>query len=214
MAEIKLISKDTDLSNLKPIDWDVVVNDIPMQVYKLEGYNHSIGGRWGENCYWCCPRNEEPTYENLMAFSGHTVRWGIIVDETNGVKHKWGETEVKASCKCFITRNGERFFDVTGNTLDYCLNKARQIIFDLECFPVPFTSYNYLKDITNRKIYWKEQPATILRYIKGGHVLIKAESPEGFKPPCYVDKDEIFEYEDRYEIIEDIFSSSIWWFRD
>ena len=52
MAELKLIKEDTDLSILHPLDWDAVLNGKEYQVYRAEGYVHTIGGRWGENDYW------------------------------------------------------------------------------------------------------------------------------------------------------------------
>lgn len=51
MYEIKLVDRDTDLSKLKPLDWDVVINNRPYYVVKINGYVHTIGGHWGENDY-------------------------------------------------------------------------------------------------------------------------------------------------------------------
>ncbi|ARF70665.1 hypothetical protein B7C51_24640 (plasmid) [Paenibacillus larvae subsp. pulvifaciens] len=140
---------------------------------------------------------------------------GIVIDETNYIKTKWDETEVGETCNCYITRNGEKFFNVLGNTLDYCLNEARSIIYKLEGFPINFFSMDFLNEIENRKIFWKEQPAIITKYLDGGNVLIKSENPNGFNPPCYLDKEDLEQYEeDRYEVVDFIFSNSIWWFRD
>ena len=68
--DIKLIEKDTNISELKmsKMPWDVEVKGIPYQVVRIEGYVHSIGGRWGENNLWMYPRNENPTYETLIEY--------------------------------------------------------------------------------------------------------------------------------------------------
>lgn len=48
MANLKLIKKDTDLTGvLHPIDWDAVLYDKEYQVYRADGFVHSVGGRWG-----------------------------------------------------------------------------------------------------------------------------------------------------------------------
>ena len=54
MSEIRLITEDTDIDSLKisKMDWDVEVKGVPYQVVRIEGYIHSIGGRWGENNLW------------------------------------------------------------------------------------------------------------------------------------------------------------------
>ena len=81
--EIKLINENTDLSKIDKINWDAHFNDIPLYVYRVEGYYHGIGGKWGNNDYWCCQRNEEPSYKTLMEFSGNVCNWGISIEEIN-----------------------------------------------------------------------------------------------------------------------------------
>ena len=50
MADIRLITKNTNLSHPpKPYDWDVLIDGRPYFVVRMEGYVHSIGGRWGNN---------------------------------------------------------------------------------------------------------------------------------------------------------------------
>lgn len=70
MADIKLIEKDTNISELKmsKMHWDVMLHGKPYQVVKIKGYVHTIGGRRGENDLWMYPRDESPTYENLIEF--------------------------------------------------------------------------------------------------------------------------------------------------
>ena len=46
MADIKLIEKDTNISELKmsKMHWDVMLHGKPYQVVKIKGYVHTIGG--------------------------------------------------------------------------------------------------------------------------------------------------------------------------
>ena len=86
MTDIKVIHKDTDISKLKirRLSWDVWVKDIPYYVVRIEGYVHTIGGKWGDNNLWMHPRNEEPTYENLVEFNGEGgALWGIEKNPQN-----------------------------------------------------------------------------------------------------------------------------------
>ena len=78
MTDIRLIEKDTILPKLRPYDWDVYINDKPYYVVRIEGFVHTIGGKYGENDLWAYPRDEEPTYENLIEFNcDNPVSWGI-----------------------------------------------------------------------------------------------------------------------------------------
>ena len=79
MTQFKHVTKETDLSIIKhPLPWDVVIHGRPYYVVKLDGYVHTIGGRWGDNDYWAYPRDEEPSYENLVEFEADDpVCWGI-----------------------------------------------------------------------------------------------------------------------------------------
>ena len=69
MTDIRLIEKDTILPKLYPYDWDVYINDKPYYVVRIEGFVHTIGGKYGENDLWAYPRDEEPTYKNLIEFN-------------------------------------------------------------------------------------------------------------------------------------------------
>jgi len=214
MAEIKLINKDTDLSKLQRIGWDATLGGKRLEVYRLDGYNHTLGGKFSENCYWCCYEGETPTHKNLMQFSGHTICWGIRFETNNYTKTKWDETEVREGSNCVITRNGEDFFDVSGGSLDYCLSKARQILFELQEHPISFFEKGFEERIIGRKVFYRDQPAIIASYFKGGRLVIKAENPDGFTPAAFeLDRDYPRDDEDKYQVITDILSPHIWWWR-
>ncbi|WP_080833241.1 hypothetical protein [Cohnella massiliensis] len=218
MGQINLIDKDSDISKRTKYGWDVDINGRLYDVYRIEGFIHTIGGEYGENNLWACPRGEEPTYENLIEFSGYSVRWGIEVQENNYVRSKWDEAEVRKSCKCLITRNGKPFYAIAAGSLDFALTMARSTLYEIQEHPLNFFEQDFGKYITGRKIYWREQPAIIKRYNIDSdgdfRLIIAAESPNGFNPPCYLDKDEEMEDEDRYTIVDDVLSKSIYWFRE
>lgn len=215
-GEIRLIEKDTDLSelNMSKMNWDVNVKGIPYQIVRIEGYVHSIGGGKGNNDYWAYPLGEAPSYENLVEFSGHSCRWSFKVEENNYLKSKWGETEILGNCKCTIYRNDEKFYELFGS-FDYCIAKAQVLIIELQSggHPICFNHRGYEKEIVDRKIYWNDQPAIIERYLKGScRVIIKSVDPNGFKPLSWMDDED--DYEDKFEIVDDLLQAKIDWFRD
>ena len=90
MSEIKLLYDDTDLNSIQMIelDWDVNIRGIDYKCFRIPGYIHTIGGRYAENDYWVCPRNVEPSIDNLIEFDGCPVRYGISINENNYIKTK------------------------------------------------------------------------------------------------------------------------------
>ena len=95
MQSIKLIDRDTDISKLKmrQMDWDTVINRKPYFVVLIEGYIHTIGGKYGNNNLWAYPRNEKPSCENLVQFNGEPVCWGINYAPYNHARYRHDEFE-------------------------------------------------------------------------------------------------------------------------
>lgn len=213
MAQIKLIDKNTDLSNLKkPLGWDLEVRGVPYDVYRVEGYVHTIGGRWGENCYWCCPTGEIPSYENLIEFGGEAPEWGVTFAKVNYVKSKWDETEVRSSGSCWITRNGKKFYQILARDMDYGLAKAQYILSKLleEC-PLYLAERNWKEQAIGKKIWFREQPAVIKNINNNNELWIVPDGVERFKAPAHWNMD----YEDYEEgLYVDLLSPHIYWFRD
>lgn len=216
MSEIRLIEKDTDLSKLKkPLGWDLIVNDSAYDVYRVDGYNHTIGGKWGENCYWACPIGEKPTYENLIEFNGDAPTWGITFDKTNYIKNKWDETSVEAYGSCWITRNGKNFYRILGRSMDYALAKAQYTLVKLqeEC-PLYLSERTWKKQAIGSKIWYHEQPAIIASVTSNNELWIEPDGIECFKAPIYWEHDD--EYEEAYGkgMVVDLLDVNINWFRE
>lgn len=169
MTEIKLIKKNTDLSILQPLNWDVVMNGKPFQVYRAPGFVHSIGGHWGENDYWACPYGEDPTYENLVEFSGYAVAWGIRLEEVNTYRSKWSEVEIRQSFHAMITRNGEDFYGVPASDISYAYAEAYRLIrTKIQEGVIDFNVREFWKkDIEGRHILYRGKKYTLFHYIKG-----------------------------------------------
>lgn len=195
MTNIKLIKPDTDLSKIRLTNLDLVLYDKPYNVYRVEGYNHTIRGYEPINL-WTCPSDEEPTYQNLIQFSGKAPTWGITFEETNYIKSKWYETEIRKSGVCWITRNGEKFYCVTGRDMDYCLAKAQYFLVRLmEEIPFYFHERNWQQQAIGMKIWYDNKPAVIGGFSSDNEIRIVDEN-------------------DNFIGYEDMLSSWIKWFRD
>lgn len=153
MSQFKTIKKDSDISHATlQKHFDLVMYDKDYDVYEIDGYIHTTGGTYGENCLWACPTGEEPSYDNLIEFNGIAPTWGVFFEPTNYVN----KGEVLSSGKCWITRNGEKFYNVGGRTMDYALAKAQYFLVRLfEEHPFYFNERNWKEQACGHKFYYK-----------------------------------------------------------
>lgn len=214
MYEIKLVDRDTDLSKLKPLDWDVVINNRPYYVVKINGYVHTIGGHWGENDYWAYPRDEKPSYKNLIEFtSDEVVCWGIKYEPKIQTHYKYGESEARSIGGVTITRNGKDFFTIGGG-LHYGIDKARVLIDEFKEHPINTYSIDFDKKVIGRKVWWRSQPGIITHWVDGqACVIIEPDGIPNFSVPKEFDNDYSIYYTDE-PIKADILDKHIWWFRE
>jgi hypothetical protein len=214
MEQIKLLDKNTDFTKIKlsKMGWDTYCNKKYYEVYLIEGFIHSIGGRWGTNKYWACPRNEKPCYNNLIEFSGEPCCWSFTIESTNSLKTKWDETEMRHHYGCTILRNDQIFYQFGAHDLDFGLSRIRQLLFIINEHPINFNEQNFEKQIIGRKIYWREQSSIIVRYSTEGTLTIVPEGQQFFNSPCYQNPEDTTEKEST--IVEDLFAPSIYWFRN
>lgn len=220
MSKIKMISKDTDFSKLvkRKVNWDAMLGDEKLDVYRVEGYCHSIGGKWGDNCFWAVIEGEEFSSGNIFAFEGNPCNWGFRVDRRNTCKSKWSATRVSDYIDVVILRNNKQFYTFTVNDIDFAFNKLRSIMYEIENHPVSFFERNYEQQMVGRKIYWREQPAIIARYGYSGNLEIRPDGISGFKMQSYTDHVDRLMTEDGGDgepfVMEDLFAPSIYWFRE
>lgn len=214
MAQINLIKKDTILPILHYIDWDVVIDGVPHFVVKVEGYVHTIGGRYGENDLWAYPRDKAPNYETLIEFNSEKpVAWGIQYEPKNYTETKWDETSAYNSGGITITRNGEVFCHVAGG-LYYGIDKARVMIAQFEDHPLELNSILFRPKAIGRKVWWRSEPAVITRYVdRQACVILEPDGIDHFTVPAEFAKEDSEYYEDR-TVKADILDRNIWWFRD
>lgn len=214
--QIKLIEKDTVIPKIKPYDWDVVVGNRPFYVARIPGYVHTIRG-YGEGIdLWCWPRDEEPSYENLIEYElDSPVAWGLNYTESSHVKCKWGETMLRGGAGTTITRNGDKFYYVGGDK-GYSIHKAITLIARINEHPLEFNAIDFDKKMIGRKIWYRSQPGVIQRYIKGQCcIMVEPDGMEYFSLPVEYAHDDLFGdwYDDRRLKLDCLEDGNICWFR-
>jgi hypothetical protein len=213
MADINHIKKDSDISHAHLMGWDLQINGKDYAVYSISGFNHTLGGKWGENHFWTCPNGEVPTYENLIQFSGTAPTWGVFFEESNYTKFKWDEHSVERGSSCWITRNGEKFYHVMGRDMAYALSKAQYFLTQLqeEC-PLYLNERNWKVQAAGMKIWYDGEPAIIESVTSSNDLWIVPEAGKSFKTPAGWEDEEYDEYRDG--LVADLLSPNISWFRD
>ena len=182
--EFRFIDENTDLSNIKPYNWDLVVKGRPYYVTPVEGYIHRYVGRGEPIDLWCWPRDEQPSHENMIEYDiPESVAWGLEYKVNNYVKCKWDETELRQHGYTVITRNGEDFYTVAGG-MAYSVPKAMMLIAEIKDHPLDFGVIDFDKKMVGRKIWYHGQPAVIRRFVKGQCcIIIEPEGAERFTTP-------------------------------
>jgi hypothetical protein len=179
-ADIKLPNKNTNFSKMNKYDWDVVIGNQPMRVGRLEGYVHSIGGRYGFNELYAWHRDEEPCYENVIPFNGIAVNWGIEYNERNYYNSIFGDIEIDCKGSTTITRNGKPFYTIGGDK-SYSIPKAITIINDINEYMIGSIDFNIIdyaqKEIIGRKVRFRGVLCTVKMWIEGqGCIIIEPDS--------------------------------------
>lgn len=215
MVELRLI-KAEDIPDLKysKLDWDVCVRGVPYQIIRVPGFAHCSGGHldYGEgNNFWAYPLGEEMTIDNLIEFNGvRGAAWGIEYTPINGIKSKWGETEIYEGRKLLLTRNGEPFY---GELLTF--HQAIAYVQDgiIHEHPLSLDSRDYDKKAIGRKVWYRSEPG-IVTYCQDARVTIAPDGMEEFSIPKEFEAEDAPFDEPRTSIFTSIFDPHIWWFRD
>lgn len=211
-----------DIKKLNKLDWNVTITgedgeQIPMQVCSIPGCIHSKGGKYGINdlyVYKADIKKEDLKPTDLTPFNGE-VCWSYEVYQKNYFR----KDELSSGTFCKIYCAGEQVYEFRcgWNLMPHMIMTTICKLKELSII-TPITHRNYEKDIIGRKIFFKDKPSIISRYIKKYGELIIIPDPdehvEDFGRCCWMESED--EYEDITEggVKVDILSSDIYWFRD
>ena len=219
MLEIKLLDDKVDYKELRPMEWDLVIDGKNYDIYHVEGYFHTLRYQKGSDAgldYYCCPYGTPPGIDTLTPYDGPAggVRWGIHVEESLRYRNKWGDQSWQESWICYILRNGEKFYEIWGREIDYCLAKARIDLIKLQEHPIPFHFRNWKKEVIGRTVFYRDEPAIITSYHEGS-VIIEPDGINFFKKPAWSEREDFeWEAESTDGVRVDILDDSIFWHRE
>lgn len=182
-------------------EWDIIIDNIPYYAYYLVNYLDRSG-------IFVCPRDKEPTKDNLLAYHMNSpVSWNIVDNSKPSISSKYDI--VKTTTEYIIKRNGVDF------TYCYDLLDALRFIRDVTEHPMNLNDIDFDKKVVGRKIWWRDEPAIITRFNWGiGTVSFKPDGIDRFTTPKEYEDDVIEYYEDMDSIHTDIWDKHIGWFRE
>lgn len=149
--------------------------------------------------------------KTIWAFDGHRTLVDISLKTHNYLKDsELSGQEIRKSCTAIISFNGTAIYEVTGREWDNTLLKTHSVVHKLLEHPLDLHNEVGRNAIVGRKVFWRDTPAVITRFINDqGCVIIKTDGVPYFPKPVYKETDD---QED--EIKDDILSGSFWWYRD
>lgn len=209
IVELRPLSEKDNLEelSLQKVNWDIYLegdsddeSSGSYQCVRIEERPHGEGGRHGINRFYVHPLGTEPTVENLTPFWGEPILWGIHFQKRHYYKYKWNRDSIESSGNCWITRNGKKFYEISGRDYQYALASAQVKLMEIqESLPMDINERDWDKKELGRKIEWYNLPCTIERFVLDqGCMMLKLDTP--------IDEREVYNNFDEDDITE-IFDS-------
>lgn len=219
--EIRPINENAVLPKVMPYDWDIEIGREPYYVARFNGYVHSIGGKMGVNDYYCWPRDEEPSVDNLVEYDlDEPVAWDIHTETVSRVRREtYGDLDAHSRRTIHILRNGKKFYSFVYNDLYLGLAKAATLLEEIRAHPIDFCSIYYVNNLIGRKIWYRGEKGIIEDWVSGNAgIIISPEEGSTFHAPAEYTGWSKQMWEDSMEEIggikTDIFDTHIYWWRD
>jgi len=175
MNELNPLSKKDDLSTLKTqaLDWDAIIDGKDYNIISIPERPHSEGGsEYGLNDYYAYPSDQLVSINNLTPYQGSRggVSWGFVFKYNNHFRHGNGnhkDDEIQKRSSCYITRNGENFYEVYGRSHEYTLAKAQVCLVEFLEGLMDVISRNWDKKLINNIIWHKDRKGIIIDIEEG-----------------------------------------------
>lgn len=159
------------------------------------------------------------SYNNIYArfadgiiepFSGNRVLISIRIHETNYLKQSGlSGNDVRPGGSAGIFFNGVQVYEFFHRDACCAAIRCYSIVEQLKELPVSL----WTDEVVGRKIFYREVPAVVTRFIRDqGALIIQAHGEFKFPPPVWRDEDD--DGEDSVDVKEDVLSPHIWWFRN
>jgi len=154
--------------------FDLLVDGVKCPVWDIEGYEHESGKLNGTPSTWwleIIPSRDDDDEEDdedrdeqeneLIPYvdrGTHRICWEIVFKQSNHIKHKWGDSDVRSSGKCIMSANGKEIYQFNSSNIGYAMSKAESLMTELLEHP-----YNFLDQESEdgRKIWYYGLPAKV-----------------------------------------------------
>ena len=162
--------------------FDILINDKPYPVYDIENKHHELG-KWNNSptTWWLLFENDykDSKFLNEMEEESklipyidrgvHRVCWEINYKQSNHIKYKWDEADIRNSGVCTLKANGRDIYKFHSSDLMYAMARVQTLVGELLSHP-----YNFLEPEKDdgRKIFFCGLPAFVYRGYEVGEIKI------------------------------------------
>jgi len=165
--------------------FDILINDKPYTVYGIEGKEHSLGINNGCPANWWLHYEEDTSSikflnemdenPNLIPYIDrgvHRICWEINYKQTNRIKYKWDEADIRDSGVCNLKANGRDVYKFHTSDLMYAMARVQTLVGEIISHP-----YNLLEPEKDdgRKIFFCGLPAFVHRGYEVGEIKIEPD---------------------------------------
>lgn len=155
----------------------------------------------------------------IVPFDGHRRLIDVELKSSNYLKDsEWSGDEIRKSVTASIIVDGVKLVEVFGREVVDTLRRVERAIEKYSEHESNWFSKKAREQMVGRKIYYYNQPATIIRLIEDQNAIIIETGPDFIAPVRGDDEDDFDSWEDwrvngHYEVKEDVLSPHIWWWR-
>jgi len=190
---------------------------MPIALGLADELNREAHWSWG----WVPQQADGEEIPHWTHFDGHRHLVDVSIESGNSRRtHDWkGYDEVRGWCRGVISIDGITCAEIDGRDVLWVVDRVRSTIPKLLNLDPLLTEIRAINGfdigrhvgLTGRKVYYRDQPATIVRTILDqGCVMIAAEDPAGFREPEW----RSVGYDDCHEVKDIFLSPHIWWWRN
>lgn len=193
----------------------------PVDVVRGMAYGQPYEYRTNESGAWWVDYTDkqedgQPHWSNFM---GERILVDVTIESWNQRRvHEWkGYDEIKASCVAKVFFNRIPVWEVSGREPRWVLARVQEDIRKLmDCDALTEFVIGKEDALIGRKIFYREQPGIITRFIEEqGCIMIQADPGPWLPAPWQISSDiGLEDYDMSEEIKDQILSPHIWWHRD
>lgn len=150
MCELRMVTKDTDLSNIKNKGTTYICDEL-YDVYNIKDCPHTEIDKTCYNSLWACKHGEIPSYETLIKFNGILSSCEINISNKNYIKEII--SEIRNYVYITVKINNKQIYECcVTDDINYAFTKIQTIYLTLITHPIDFLKDGFENRILNRKV--------------------------------------------------------------